>query len=181
MTITTDEPAAMPVNAEMYALKSALDAQREHVVGILAGLPEEDLRRPVLPSGWSCLALLHHLTWDVERFWFAGVVAGEPDVAPQLTADAEAHWSLPEGTTAEEVFAAYREAVARADAVIAAAAPEQEPAAWPVEIWPTWRMPDVRHVMIHVLTEVACHAGHLDAVRELLDGTAWLGGSPYAG
>jgi hypothetical protein len=181
MTITTDEPAVMPVNAEMHVLKNALDAQREHVVGILAGLPEEDLRRPVLPSGWSCLELVHHLTWDVERFWFAGVVAGEPDVAPQLAADAEAHWSLPEGTTADEIFAAYREAVARADAVIAAAAPEQEPAAWPVEIWPTWRMPDVRHVMIHVLTEVACHAGHLDAVRELLDGTSWLGGSPYEG
>ncbi|MFB7715796.1 DUF664 domain-containing protein, partial [Streptomyces sp. NPDC056105] len=66
------------VNAELDALKGALDRQREHVVGILAGLSEEDLRRPVLPSGWSCLALLRHLTLDVERFWFSGVIAGEP-------------------------------------------------------------------------------------------------------
>jgi hypothetical protein len=51
-----------PVNAELDALKGALDRQREHVLGILEGLSEEDLRRPVLPSGWSCLELLRHLT-----------------------------------------------------------------------------------------------------------------------
>ncbi|MFB7948687.1 DUF664 domain-containing protein, partial [Kitasatospora phosalacinea] len=46
------------MNAELDALKSALDHQRNHVVGVLEGLSEDDLRRPVLPSGWSCLALL---------------------------------------------------------------------------------------------------------------------------
>jgi hypothetical protein len=25
-----------------------------------------------------------------------------------------------------------------------------------------------------VITETACHAGHLDAVRELIDGRTWL-------
>lgn len=169
------------MNAELEALRSALDRQREHVLGILEGLSEEDLRRAVLPSGWNCLALLRHLTLDVERFWFPGVIAGEPDVAGQLAAGAEAHWYVPEGMSAEEVFADYRAAIVRADGVLAAAAPEQKPVAWPVEIWPTWRLPDVRHILIHVLTEVACHSGHLDAARELIDGTAWLGGSPYAG
>ncbi|MGW2590049.1 DinB family protein [Streptomyces sp. NPDC001515] len=169
------------MNGELDALKDALDGQRAHVLGILEGLSEEDLRRPVLPSGWSCLALLRHLTVDVERFWFPGVIAGEPDVAGQLAAGAEAHWSVPEGMSTEEVFADYRAAVARADIVLAAAGPDQEPAAWPVDIWPTWRLPDVRRILIHVLTEVACHSGHLDAARELLDGTTWLGGNPYAG
>ncbi|WP_042430276.1 mycothiol transferase [Streptacidiphilus anmyonensis] len=169
------------MNAELLALQGALDRQRTHVLGILEGLPEEELRRPVLPSGWSCLALVRHLTLDVERFWFPGVIAGEPDVAGQLTAGAEAHWSVPEGMSAEQLFADYRAAAARADAVLAAAAPEQEPAAWPVEIWPTWRLPDVRHIVIHVLTEVACHSGHLDAARELIDGATWLGGNPYSG
>ncbi|MEU2675225.1 DUF664 domain-containing protein [Streptomyces sp. NPDC007164] len=168
------------MNAELDALKIALDCQRQHVLGILAGLSEKDLRRPVLPSGWSCLALVRHLTLDVERFWFPGVIAGEPDVAGQLVAGAEAHWSVPEAMSSEEVFHDYRAAIARADAVIAAAVPDQEPAAWPVEIWPTWRLPDARRIVIHVLTEVACHSGHLDAARELIDGTTWLGGNPYA-
>jgi hypothetical protein len=61
-----------------------------------------------------------------------GVIAGEPDVAGQLTAGAATHWYVPEGMSAEEVFADYRAAIARADAVLAAATPEQEPAARPV-------------------------------------------------
>ena len=34
--------------------------------------------------------------------------------------------------------------------------------------------------MIHVITETACHTGHLDAARELIDGTTWLSGSPIS-
>lgn len=174
------------MNAELNALKEALDGQREHVLGILEGLSEQDLRRPVLPTGWNCLGLVRHLTVDVERFWFPGVFADNPDVAGQLKAGAEAHWQAPENMSAEEIFNDYRAAIERADAVLATAAErpaalEQEPAAWPVDIWPAWRLPDLRHILIHVLTEVACHAGHLDAARELIDGTTWMGGSPYAG
>jgi Protein of unknown function (DUF664) len=28
--------------------------------------------------------------------------------------------------------------------------------------------------MLHVIKETACHAGHLDVVRELLDGRQWI-------
>jgi hypothetical protein len=45
---------------------------------------------------------------------------------------------------------------------------------WPVERWPNWRFHDVRRVVLHVISETACHAGHLDATRELIDGRTWL-------
>ncbi|MEV0611803.1 DUF664 domain-containing protein [Nonomuraea sp. NPDC050404] len=64
------------MNPETKTLLAFHDNQRRHVREILAGLSEEDLRRPVLPSGWSCLGLVRHLTLDVERFWFGAVVAG---------------------------------------------------------------------------------------------------------
>ena len=32
----------------------------------------------------------------------------------------------------------------------------------------------LRDTVLHVLTETACHAGHLDTVRELIDGRTWL-------
>jgi hypothetical protein len=35
-------------------------------------------------------------------------------------------------------------------------------------------VPDLRCVLHHVITETACHAGHLDAARELIDGHQWL-------
>ena len=59
---------------------------------------------------------------DVERFWFPGVFAGDADVAWQLTAQAEAHWTAPEATSADEVFSGYRAAIERTDAVLATAA-----------------------------------------------------------
>ena len=34
--------------------------------------------------------------------------------------------------------------------------------------------PDLRYIMLHMITETACHAGHLDAARELIDGTQWI-------
>jgi Protein of unknown function (DUF664) len=172
------------MDSELDALRDYLDGQREHVLGILDGLSDADLRRPVLPTGWNCLGLVRHLTMDVERFWFPGVIAGEPDVADQLRAGAEAHWQVPDAMSADQVLAGYRTEIDRANAVLAAAAErphalEQPPAAWPAEIWPDWRLPDVRHIVLHAITEVACHAGHLDAARELLDGTTWSAPDPY--
>ena len=42
--------------------------------------------------------------------------------------------------------------------------------------WGAWgsRFSDLRFVMLHVLKETSCHAGHLDAVRELIDGRQWI-------
>ncbi len=40
------------------ALRTVLDGQRRHVLGILDGLDEAALRRPVLPSGWHCLGMV---------------------------------------------------------------------------------------------------------------------------
>ena len=34
--------------------------------------------------------------------------------------------------------------------------------------------PDLRTVLLHVITETAVHAGHLDAVREMIDTRQWI-------
>ena len=46
-------------------LMGYLIGQRKHVLGILENLPEEAMRRPVLPSGWTCAGLVQHLALDV--------------------------------------------------------------------------------------------------------------------
>src|SRR5258705_10328186 len=65
------------VTRERELLLEHLDAQRGHVFGILAGLSDEQLRRPLLPSGWHCLGLVKHLALADEHYWFRYVVAGE--------------------------------------------------------------------------------------------------------
>ena len=97
--------------SEREALLTSLTGQRDHVLGILDGLPDDALRRPVLPSGWTCLALIKHLALDVERFWFRAVVAGEP-VALE---DGDGAWQVAPETPAEGVFALYRREIELAD------------------------------------------------------------------
>ena len=73
-----------PAKTEPQVLLSFLHAQRRHVLGILDGLDPEALRRPVLPSGWSCLGLVQHLSLDVERFWVRAVLTGDQAVIDTL-------------------------------------------------------------------------------------------------
>jgi uncharacterized damage-inducible protein DinB len=161
------EPAT---TRESSVLLSSLSAQRDHVLGILEGLSDEALRRPVLPSGWTCLGLVRHLAVDVERFWFRSIVAGQP-VEPRES-DA-AVWQVTPDVPAEAVLGLYRQEIELANAIIAATPLDAAPARWPDE-WADWRFRDLQETMLHVITETACHAGHLDAVRELIDGRTWL-------
>lgn len=154
------------MTAELEALRSV----RRHVLGILDGLDEDALRRPMLPSGWSALGLVRHLTIDVERFWFQAVVAGDP-AAVEAGGDA---WVVPVGFRASDIFDAYRAAAELSDAIISATTPEAAPRWWPVDLFGDWRMDDAREVVLHVIVETACHAGHLDAARELLDRRQWM-------
>ena len=66
------------MSSQRALLLSRVTGQREHVLAQLEGLTDEQLRRPVLPSGWSSLGLVRHLTLSDERYWFEVVVAGEP-------------------------------------------------------------------------------------------------------
>jgi uncharacterized damage-inducible protein DinB len=153
-------------------LTSYLGAQRRHVLGILEGLDDAGLRRPVLPSGWSCLGLVQHLAVDVERFWFGAVVGGDADVIAGLAPNDA--WTVGPDVPAAEVLELYRREIALADAVIAAASLDDAPAWWPAELFGDWRLDNVADALLHVITETASHTGHLDAARELIDGRQWM-------
>lgn len=50
---------------------------------------------------------------------------------------------------------------------------DAEPQWWPVGEWGGWRLHTFGEVLLHLLVETSCHAGHLDAARELIDGSTW--------
>jgi hypothetical protein len=161
------------VRDERTLLLDYLRAQREHILGALDGLDEAALRQPVLPSGWTCLGLVQHLTLDVERFWFSGVMAGDPAVLAALEAGGNA-WNVAPDLPAAGVLDAYREEIVRSDAVIAGLDLSAPPGFWPDGMFGSWHPESLRRVILHVITETAGHTGHLDAVRELIDGQQWL-------
>ncbi len=161
----------LATNNEALDLMGYLTGQREHVLGILENLPEEAMRRPVLPTGWTCAGLVQHLALDVERFWFRQVMTGE-QVEPDEFGDDG--WHVRPDVPAGAVLDLYRREIERADEIIAASSPQTPPAWWPGFFPPSFRLDTLRQVLLHVITETACHAGHLDAARELIDGQTWL-------
>jgi uncharacterized damage-inducible protein DinB len=160
-------------SAERALLMRHLAHQRRHVFNQLDGLSDEQLRRPVLPSGWSCLGLVRHLTLSDERYWFEVVVAGGPlDFWPE---GENADWLVGSDESADRVLSEYQAAIDRSDEIIAARSLDGPPVR-PEDWWADAGMEfkDLRAVMMHVLVETATHAGHVDAVRELLDGRQYV-------
>ncbi len=169
------------VEPETAALVEFLDAQRDSVLAIVAGLDADALGARVLPSGWTPLGLVEHLG-HAERHWFGEVATGS---APELPWPQDT--GLDDGSddgdgqpfttdrSAAEVFAFYRDQCARSNALLVAT-----PLSTPPLGQHLWQgvpddVPDLRWIALHVLEETARHAGHLDVVRELLDGRTGLG------
>lgn len=154
---------------ERELLLERLTGRRAHVLDQLEGLTEADLRRPVLPSGWTCLGLVRHLTLSDERYWFEVVMAGG-DLGFWPEGEG-ADWLVAADEPSDEVLTAYRSAIAASDAIIDRLS-LYDPPARPEDWWSEagLRFPDLRSVVVHMVVETATHAGHLDAVRELIDG-----------
>jgi hypothetical protein len=151
-----------------------LDTQRDHVFGILEGLTDVQLRSPVLPSGWSPLGMVRHLALDVEHYWVSCIVAGESlDFFKDNDLEGGKVWRVGPDETSEEVFALYRSEIARSNEIIRATPLETAPAI-KEEWWGDWPVADLRFILLHLIEETACHAGHLDATRELIDGRQWM-------
>ncbi|MEO6998816.1 MAG: DinB family protein [Terracoccus sp.] len=170
---THDETVPPTTDPETDLLLGHLRAQRQHVLGIVEGLDDEALRRPVLPSGWSIAGLVNHLALDDERFWFQAVMAGDPGVIAEVESADGSAWQVPSEMSARSVIGRYQDEIARSDHVIAATPLDAEPRWWPT-FFGEWRMNSLREVLLHVITETACHAGHLDAARELIDSKQWM-------
>lgn len=156
-------------DTELTTLLGVLNSKRAHVLTILEGLDEEAMRRPVLPSGWTCLGLVHHLALDDEKFWFRAVAAGEDAAIEEILGSGQSAWQPAPEKTAAEVFDLYRREGELADAFLAGADLDAAPGWWP-DFFGNWRYDSLREIILHVITETATHAGHLDAVRELIDG-----------
>jgi uncharacterized damage-inducible protein DinB len=166
-----EQPSPSPEVTELLAV---LRGQRRHVLGALDGLSDDQLRRPVLPSGWSCLGLVRHLALDVERWWFRRILGGETLAQVEVEGAPVDAWVVPPEMTSESVLDLYRAEAALADVIIESTPPDAGPRWWPDDLWPDFRITAAREAVLHVITETATHAGHLDAARELIDGQTWM-------
>jgi hypothetical protein len=145
-----------------------LDHYRTVVERKIAGLGEEQLRTSLLPSGWTPLELLGHLV-HMERRWFVWGFLGEPVEAPWGDHGEDGRWAVPEGVTAQDLLARLHAGGARTREVLASHPLDARAATG--GRFTTDPAPTLSWIAFHVLQEYARHAGHLDVVRELTDGT----------
>ena len=151
--------------AEKESLKVSLDRHRDAVLWKLGGLGDDDLRRPMVPSGTSLLGLVKHLA-AVEYGWFCDTFGREIEPLPFDENDPESDLRARPDETTEDVLAFYGRARAAADQVIDELDVEDTGTAWFGEAV------TMRWVLIHMIEETARHAGHVDILRELIDGMA---------
>lgn len=163
-----DEPVRLDATDTGELLLAYLDRYRDTLLRKIAGLPDELLRTPLEPMGWSPLGLVKHLGW-VERRWLRWGFAAE-DVPAGVPGGDAAEWGVAAGESTESVLATYRDEVARSRAVMAGAELTDRAAVGGRFRTPQ-EAPTLVRIMFHLLQEYARHVGQLDVVRELLDGT----------
>ena len=152
------EEAPFPVGAddEVELFLQWLRYLRGAVVRKVAGLSEADARWTPEGRLIPLIGIVHHLT-QVEWRWIDGSMGGQ-DVSRT-----EAEFRPGPELTVEQALAAYRDRAAATEAAVRPMTPSQHSKRDPDK--------DLRWVLIHLVNETARHAGHADAVRELLDGT----------
>jgi uncharacterized damage-inducible protein DinB len=151
--------------AEKESLKVSLDRHRDAVLWKLEGLGDDDLRRTMVPSGTSLLGLVKHLG-AVEYGWFCETFGRDTEPLPFDENDPDSDMRARPDETTEDVLAFYGRARAAADRVIDELDVEDTGTAWFGETV------TMRWVLIHMVEETARHAGHIDILRELIDGMA---------
>jgi uncharacterized damage-inducible protein DinB len=111
---------ASVAGTEKEVLGGFLNHYRQTLMEICDGLSEEQLQRPMVPSGTSLLSIVKHLAY-VERGWFQEHVANEAYDCPFDVNDPEAEFRIEDGETSEQILDLYRAACARSTQAFEAA------------------------------------------------------------
>ena len=175
-TRTTALPEYPPCidTSERDTYDTFLDYYRAVIARKLEGLSEDDARKAQTPSGMSVLGLVNHMA-GVELWWFVEVLLGQapnyPWTEADMDADPDVEWKPPASTTVADVLAFYQRACTEARAACVGKSLED------VIVMPTADNPKpdrtLRWIYVHMIEETARHAGHLDVLREHLDGVVY--------
>jgi len=153
----------LPAASRTEVLLRYLAYFRDGVGRRVEAMSEEEARRSRVPSGWTPLELVQHLTF-MERRWFVWGFEGEAFDDP-FGDEVDGRWRVPDGIGVAEVLAAWRRQAATTEAVVLRHDPDE--VGRPGERWDGQPPATLERVLLHVLQEYARHLGHLDVVAEL--------------
>ena len=165
MSLPFPEPTD-PVDSRSAVFLGYLDYFRSVLLHKLDGLSDRELRSSRLPSGWTPIELLKHLSY-VELRWLEWGFEGR-DVGDPWGDNREGRWYVAPDESLGDLVAALHSQAARSRAVIEAH--DLTDVGAPGERWDGAAPPPLERVLFHLVQEYDRHVGHLDIVRELADG-----------
>ena len=158
--MSTERRFPPPRGDERAVTLGWLDWQRATVHRKFAGLGDSDAPRQVLPtSGLTVASLVTHLRWT-EWHWFERSFLGAP------ARDASLDWVVG-SEPRDELLEAYDAQCARSRTIVEQHDFDELEAYAPEGI----ELVSLRWIVGHVVEETARHLGHLDLIREALDGS----------
>jgi Protein of unknown function (DUF664) len=160
LPVVTDSSGLGCRAGERELLTGFLDWYRAVVENKVRGLSLQDASRIMTPTGLSPLGIVKHLAF-VERGWFMARFAAE-----EQKVDPDAVFRIETGDTVASVLAFYRSSVTESRRITAGASLDDISKSES----PTYGFVSLRWILVHMLEETARHAGHLDLMREQIDG-----------
>lgn len=149
---------------ERETIEGFLDFLRASVVQKASGLTDADAARRLLPSLTTISGLIRHLA-DVERSWFREDIDGQRDVPTRWSEeDPEGEFRVTEQDSLAGIIADYESACTESREVTERYSLDDSCTGGD-------RKHNVRWVLVHMIEETGRHCGHIDILRELLDGT----------
>jgi uncharacterized damage-inducible protein DinB len=155
----------VPTRAEVFL--GYLDYFRSRVIDKVEGLPGGELRQSRLPSGWTPLELLKHLTF-VELRWIEWGFDGR-EIADPWGDRRDDRWHVAAEETLDQLVAALRAQATRTRGVIEAT--DLAEVGKPGPRWDGGDPATLERILFHLVQEYARHLGHLDIITELADGS----------
>ena len=160
---------------EKEAIAEVLDTYRGIVTWKVAGLSRAEALRELVPSGTTLLGIVKHFAIEalfrpvgVERWWFQAVLGEtEPDF-PWTEDDPDADWRIETSESVQDVLDLYDQECAVSRSIL------EDLESLDADFAQGERTLIARDILLHVIEEIARHVGHMDILRELVDGsTGW--------
>ncbi|WBQ05733.1 DinB family protein [Kribbella sp. CA-293567] len=165
----TPVPRPPLTSDERTQLVGWLDVQRSIVRMKCEGLSDDEAHRQVLPNSplMTMAGVVAHLRW-VEYSWFHLNLAGVPDTGqtPWTEDGHEDAEMFVDDVPIAQLLDEYAAECARSNEIVAGRSLDDVEQA---VVRDSGRA-STRYILCHMIEETARHAGHLDIIRELLDG-----------
>jgi hypothetical protein len=160
-------------------LQRYLRVQRDALLSKLDGVGEYDVRRPHVPTGTNLLGIVKHVAYV--QLGYLGDCFGRPSGLPTPWEthpdDPDADLWVAADESRQEIMDLFRRSADHADATfeILGLDARGEVPWWPEER----RHPTLHQVAVHLLVDIARHAGQADILREQIDGAVgYVPGNP---